>query len=431
MKKIDFYHEIRYNVDMEKIQTAIIGGGAAGLMLATSLKTSGKTVVFERGERVGKKLSATGNGQGNITNLAAEREEYFSFSGGAALSREIVARYNPQSLLSFFEHAGLLLQADERGRVYPAGRQASALTDALRFLAAKRGVELCVKSRVLDLEKQGQGFVLSVQTDENPARKIYAEKVVLCTGGTVARSFGTDGTAYALAQKFGHTLTPLYPSLVQLKADSKELRALKGIRVADAEVTALFSERAGGELHGRSIKVKGDIMFADYGVSGDSIFRLSAFLTHRIQDGVTISIDFLPEFEQAHIFAALQRKRETFPELATGELLCGFVNNQIARVVMKRANGDLRAAARSVKAFTLTVTGHLGLDLAQVTKGGIRMDEVDNDLQSKKQKGLYFAGEILDIDGQCGGYNLQWAYSSACTVAAAIDKEIEKTRGQV
>ncbi len=431
MKKIDFYSEIRYNVDMEKIQTAIIGGGAAGLVLATSLQENEKTVVFERGDRVGKKLSATGNGQGNVTNLAADREEYFSFSGGGALARDTVARYNPQSLVSFFEKAGLLLQADARDRVYPAGRQASALTDALRFLAAKRGVELCVKTRVLDLEKDGRGFVLTVQTEENPVRKIYAERVVLCTGGTVARAFGTDGTAYALAQKFGHTLTPLYPSLVQLKADTKELRSLKGIRVADAEVTALFSEISGGTLRKRSVKVKGDIMFADYGVSGDSIFRLSAFLTHRIDDGVAISIDFLPEFEEERIFVALQKKREAFPELATGELLCGFVNNQIARVVMKRAKEDLKAAAHIVKAFTLTITGHLGLDSAQVTKGGVRIDEVDCDLQSKKQKGLYFAGEILDVDGQCGGYNLQWAYSSARAVAAAIDREIIKGRGQV
>ena len=416
---------------MEKIKTAIIGGGASGLVLASALKNKQKTVVFECAERVGKKLAATGNGQGNVTNLGVTREAYFSFSGGEALAKEIVSRYDNFSLCEYFENAGLLLVTDERGRVYPAGRQASALTDALRNLLATREVEIRTKTRVCNIEKVKGGFLLTVEKENAEKEQVFAERIALCAGGTVARSFGTDGSAYALAQKLGHIITPLFPSLVQLKADMKELKTLKGIRVPDAAVTAIYTDFSSGAPRQRSVELKGDIMFADYGVSGDSIFRLSPFLTHRLQGGVTLSIDFLPTFKEKEIYQSLVRKRAQFPELATGELLCGFVNNQIARVVMKRAKGDLQQAARTVKAFTLTITGHLGFDLAQVTKGGIRMDEVDENLQSKKQKGLYFAGEILDIDGQCGGYNLQWAYSSARLVAAAIDYEIEKGRGQV
>ena len=416
---------------MEKIKTAIIGGGASGLVLASALKNKQKTVVFECAERVGKKLAATGNGQGNVTNLGVTREAYFSFSGGEALAKGIVSRYDNFSLCEYFENAGLLLVTDERGRVYPAGRQASALTDALRNLLATREVEIRTKTRVCNIEKVKGGFLLTVEKENAEKEQVFAERIALCAGGTVARSFGTDGSAYALAQKLGHIITPLFPSLVQLKADMKELKTLKGIRVPDAAVTAIYTDFSSGAPRQRSVELKGDIMFADYGVSGDSIFRLSPFLTHRLQGGVTLSIDFLPTFKEKEIYQSLVRKRAQFPELATGELLCGFVNNQIARVVMKRAKGDLQQAARTVKAFTLTITGHLGFDLAQVTKGGIRMDEVDENLQSKKQKGLYFAGEILDIDGQCGGYNLQWAYSSARLVAAAIDYEIEKGRGQV
>ena len=416
---------------MEKIKTAIIGGGASGLILASALKNKQKTVVFERAERVGKKLAATGNGQGNVTNLGVTREAYFSFSGGETLAKEIISRYDNTSLCAYFENAGLLLITDERGRVYPAGRQASALTDALRNLLAKSEVEIRTKTRVCDLEKVKGGFVLTVEKENAEKEQIFAETVALCAGGTVARSFGTDGSAYALAQKIGHKLTPLFPSLVQLKADMKELKTLKGIRVPDAEVTAIYTDCSCGTPRQNSLRLKGDIMFADYGVSGDSVFRLSPFLTHRLQSGVVLSIDFLPTFTEKAIYQSLVKKRAQFPELAAGELLCGFVNNQIARVVMKRAQGDLQTAVRMVKAFTLTITGHLGLDLAQVTKGGIRMDEVDENLQSKKQKGFYFAGEILDIDGQCGGYNLQWAYASARTVAAAIDHELSKQRGQV
>ena len=417
---------------MEKIKTAIIGGGASGLVLASALKNKQKTVVFERGERVGKKLAATGNGQGNVTNVGATKKEYFSFSGGETLAKEIVSRYDNASLVEFFENAGLLLVTDERGRVYPAGRQASALTDALRNLLSKSQVEIRLKTRVVDLEKVKGGYLLTVEKENGEKEQVVAETVALCAGGTVARSFGTDGSAYALAQKIGHKITPLFPSLVQLKADTKELKSLKGIRVPDAMVTAYYTDLSCGTPRQRSMRLQGDIMFADYGVSGDSIFRLSPFLTHRLQEGgVVLSIDFLPTFTENYIYQSLVKKRAQFPDLMLGELLCGFVNNQIARVVMKRAKGDLQTAARMVKAFTLTITGHLGLDSAQVTKGGIRMDEVDENLQSRKQKGLYFAGEMLDIDGQCGGYNLQWAYSSARLVAAAIDCEIEKGRGQV
>lgn len=418
---------------MEKIKTAIIGGGASGLVLASALKNKQKTVVFERGERVGKKLAATGNGQGNVTNLGVTKEGYFSFSGGEPLAKEIVSRYDNVSLVEYFENAGLLLITDERGRVYPAGRQASALTDALRnLLSTRENVEIRLKTRVVDLEKVKGGFVLTVESGGEQKSQVFAETVVLCAGGTVARSFGTDGSAYALAQKIGHKLTPLVPSLVQLKAETKELKTLKGIRVPDATVTAIYTDFSCGTPRQRSVRLKGDVMFADYGVSGDSIFRLSPFLTHRLQDGgVVLSIDFLPAFTENYIYQSLVKKRAQFPDLLESELLCGFVNNQIGRVVMKRAKGDLQMAARTVKAFTLVITGHLGLDSAQVTKGGIRMDEVDENLQSKKQKGLYFAGEILDIDGQCGGYNLQWAYSSARLVAAAIDREMEKGRGQV
>lgn len=424
MKKFDIFKQMVYNGIMEKITTAIIGGGAAGLLLATSLSSDLSSVtVFERGERVGRKLSATGNGQGNITNLGVNDGDYFSFSPrGNALAKRIIRRFDHRCLIEHFERAGLLLTADERGRVYPAGRQASALTDGLRFLAVERGVKLCVSTQINDIVKQGDGFVLTAKTAEGE-RKIYAETVVLCTGGKAAKNFGTDGSAYALAQKFGHTLTKLYPSLVQLKTETAPIKTLKGIKVTDAEVTAKWQ---GGEK-----RLTGDILFTDYGVSGDAIFRLSAYLTAHLESGASISVDFLPAFSKEKIAAALLEKSKNFPNTPTVELLCGMLNNQLARAVMKRVNGHLTKAAHEVKNFSLQVLGSLGFDYAQVTKGGICIDEVDENLQSKLVKGLYFAGETLDIDGECGGFNLQWAYSSACIVASAIEREKAKARGQV
>lgn len=386
---------------------AIIGGGASGLIVATAIQSNTDTTLFERGERVGRKLSATGNGQGNITNTHVTNAQYFS-SGDLSLVKTLIARYDDRSFCAYLEARGLLSIADERGRVYPAGRQASAITDALRF-AYKGKTQLGVT--ITDIAKTGDSFTLTAED----GRTFEADTVVLCAGGKSAKNFGTDGNGYSLAQKFGHTCTSLYPSLVQLKTDTAYTKTLKGIRVADAVVTARWQ---GGEE-----RLQGDIIFTDYGVSGDAVFRLSAFIADK--KNAELVIDFLPAFSEKRIYDALCAKRDTWER---SELLCGILNNQIARAVMKRANGDLQTATALAKAFPLRVTGSLGFDYAQVTKGGIPLAEVDCNLQSKKVKGLYFAGEILDVDGQCGGFNLQWAYASARTVASAIET---KTRGQV
>ena len=206
---------------------------------------------------------------------------------------------------------------------------------------------------------------------------------------------------------------------MQLKTDTVYTKTLKGIRVNDGILTACTDK------NNDKISVQGDIIFTDYGISGDAVFRISAFVADALQtDSVQLSIDFLPDFEETAIYQALLSKKKVFPALAVGELLCGMVNNQIGRAILKRANGDLKQTAAFVKGFPLTAQGSLGFDYAQVTKGGIRLDEVDENLQSRFVEGLYFAGEILDVDCQCGGFNLQWAYSSARRVADAINARI-------
>ncbi len=405
-----------------KIQTAIVGGGASGLFLAALLQADGeKIALFERGERLGRKLAATGNGQGNITNNAVKDTPYFSSSKrGAECAQTLVRRYDERSLRAFFERLGVLLFFDERGRGYPTGRQASALTDALRFYVAEKGVQTYTNTRIVKLEKRGENFYL---TDEKG--EIYeAKTVVLCAGGKAAKNFGTDGSAYALAQGFGHTLTPLYPSLVQLKTDASKIKSLKGIRIFDTAITASWQAGKEAQTH----TVSGDILFTDYGVSGDAVFRLSAFLADKANG--TLSVDFLPNVEAETLVAVLQDKWKNFHERDWRELLGGIVNNTLGRAIMKGTNeGDIQAVVAGVKGFTLNVLGTMGFDYAQVTKGGIPLVEVDEHLQSQKVEGLYFAGEMLDVDGECGGFNLQWAYSSACAVATALQGKNTKSRG--
>ncbi len=402
---------------MERIKVAIIGGGAAGLFLANALSNTEGVTLFERGERLGRKLSATGNGQGNLTNHAVCGAEYFSVGGGQERAAALISAFDNTSLTDFFAARGVLCAADERGRVYPSSRQASALTDALRFGLEEKGISVRLQTQVASLEKGKGGFWLTLSQS---GERVFAEKVVLCTGGKAAKNFGTDGSAYALATGLGHSVTPLYPSLVQLKTDTAHIKTLKGIRINGGVIRAVTPTR--------SLSVRGDIIFTDYGISGDGVFGLSAFLAAEIPTGeCKLRLDFLPAFTREEIYRAMAEKRAAFPNLPVGELLFGVVNNQVGRAVMKMANGDLKRAAELVKAFPLTVTGSLGFDYAQVTKGGIPLAEVTKELESKFAAGLYFAGEMLDIDGQCGGFNLQWAYSSARTVAQAIDEG----RGQV
>lgn len=408
---------------MERLQTIIIGGGAAGLTLAATLSATQKNVlILERNDRLGKKLSATGNGQGNVTHIGAANAAYFSVSrDGGDKAERILKRYDDEALREDLRRLGVWTIADERGRVYPAGRQASSLTDALRFFLAEQGVEIRLGARVASLRKEGASWCVAAETADG-METFYAENVALCTGGKAARNFGTDGSSYVLATALSHSVTALYPSLVQLKTDTTWIKTLKGIRIHDGIVTLLKNGRA-------VAKETGDIIFTDYGVSGDAIFRISAFLDGQADaDKTMLSLDLLPALSLDRLSALLEEKRARFPHLPNGELLSGILNNQVGRAVMKRADGDVISAAKWTKAFSMEIKGSLGFDYAQVTKGGVPLSETDEILQSRYEGGLYFAGEILDVDGQCGGYNLQWAYASAKTVAQAI---LRKGRGQV
>ena len=421
-KNLDFSAWIEYNKRMKRTYgVAVVGAGAAGLVFAAKVaeKINTDVLLLERGDRVGKKLSATGNGQGNISNERVGQGGYFSVScGGEKRAAEIVKKYPKTDFLSFLENLGALCVTDERGRVYPASRQASALTDLLRYrLSEANNVFVETKTTVQKITYHDGKFELNCAS-ENGEVNYFAKRLLLCTGGKAAKNFGTDGSAYALARAFGHTLTDLYPSLVQLKTEREKIKTLRGVRVSDARVAAY----ANGEKIAETV---GDLLFTDYGVSGDAIFRLSAFIAEKIERGnVTLSVDFLPDVSEQRIVQTLTQKR-----VPSGELLCGIVNNQIGRAVLSGLKEKTpQAVASAVKAFALRVTGSLGFDYAQVTKGGVPISETDENLQSKKQKDLYFAGEILDVDGECGGFNLQFAYSSASVVAAAI---LEKEGGRV
>lgn len=346
-------------------------------------------LVLERGERLGRKLSATGNGQGNVTNTDMGASHYFS-DDNEKVARAL-ARFGAKETVNFLESMGGIFLPDGRGRVYPASRQASAVTDLFRRELARTGAEIRTNAFVRSVARKGERFVIRLENGSEEA-----DCVVLAAGGKAAENFGTDGNAYALATSFGHTVTPLSPVLVQLKCRAEEVRGLRGIRV-DGLVRVV---RAGKEI----FVGRGDILFTDNGVSGDAVFRASSYA----QKGDALLLDLLPDVSWERL-ASLCAEEDG--------LLC-VVNNGLARTLSKRAGGEKLATL--IKRFPLTVEGTLGFSRAQATRGGIPLSETDGHFESKLCKGLYFAGEILNVDGECGGYNLQWAFASAHAVAEGM-----------
>ena len=427
----------------EKIYRAIvIGGGAAGLFFAA--KYGNKDVlVLEKGERAGRKLSATGGGWGNVTNVNAGAENgdegYFScFPEGKDKIREALKEFSSADLRHFLLSLGCITFSDERGRVYPASRQASSLTDCLRAEAARRGAHIFTGENVENIgllsEKEAtNGAKITVQTQN---AVYFSENVLISTGGKAAKNFGSDGAGYAFARSFGHTITPLFPVLVQLKCAEKENRTLKGIRVFDVGIALFDRER-------EIVRLRGDILFTEFGVSGDGAFRISSYIPYKQAAGgseedvfahgrLSLSVNFLPDVSAEELKKVLAEKRRKYKDMPVEELLFGIVNNQAGRRIAAKAAekyGDLSqkeaeevaaALAETAKDYRMTITGTLGFDNAQATRGGVPLSETNGDFSSVFAPNVYFAGEILDCDGACGGYNLQWAYSSACTAGKSM-----------
>ena len=373
---------------MKKI--AIIGGGAAGMTAAVLLARKGYSVtVLERGERLGRKLAATGNGQGNVGNINLDASHYFSDDNEKV--KRLLSRFGYEDAVRFLESMGGIFLPDSRGRIYPCSRQASAVVDLFRAELNRLKCEICFHTQVKEIAYDGE-FTLKWADGQ-----MKADAVVLAAGGKAAPKFGTDGTCYALVKPFGHIPTPTQPSLVRLRCDKEIARRLKGIRT---DCTVVL-ERAGKSIY----QTRGDVLFTENGVSGDAVFRASAYA----EAGDTLLVDFVPEVSYEKLRAAMQKNG----------LYC-IVNNGLARVIEWLHKNRGVPMEEGVKNFRLTVLGKEGFEEAQVTKGGIRLAETDENLMSNYCKNLYFAGEILNVDGECGGYNLQWAFTSAFCVQEGI-----------
>lgn len=376
-----------------KIDIAVIGGGASGIMAAVFAARSGKKVcILEKNPRIGKKILATGNGRCNFTNINAGPEDY---------NQEFVASgfecFSPEEVISFFEEIGLLSREEAEGRVYPLSGQATAVLDVLRLELSRLSVKEIVDFDVQKIEKSGDDFIIFSKNE-----KVVAKKVIVATGGMASPKSGSDGKGYELLKTFGHHTTKLIPSLVQLKTE----KSVGGVR-AYGKVTTLSGKSDTGE-----------IQFNNYGISGIPVFGLAKY----VKKGESVFLDLLPDYTEDEVIKILKSR----PKQTMETYLIGILNKTLAHFLLKECGitplskmsdtlkeDEIIKIAGKIKSWRFDVTGTMPWDNAQVTAGGIELSEVNPEtMESKLCKNLYITGEVLDIDGPCGGYNLQWAWAS-------------------
>ena len=385
----------------------IIGAGASGMAaaLAASENKENQIIILERQARVGRKLLATGNGRCNLSNLHAQAGGYFGED--ASFADNALNMFHVADTRKWFEDMGLYTVAEESGRVYPYSDQANSVVDVLRFALQRENIQLLTGCEVSRIRKSGAGFTVHTHEDA-----VYCDKLIVACGGLAGTKLGGSMAGYKLLRSLGHSCTKLRPALVQLKSEWHGCKALKGVR-ANCHAEILKD----GSVYAES---KGEIQFAEYGISGPVVFEISRDVCAE-PAAWSCRLDFLPDMEADELLNWLSRR----PLQPAEELLTGILHNRLGRVLTSAAGirgerkiGSLTeeervAVCNAVKNFEIHLTEPMGMDSAQVTAGGILTSEFDPcTMESRLVPNLYACGEVLDIDGACGGYNLQWAWSS-------------------
>ena len=402
------------------MKIAIIGAGASGMTAAIAAAASGtnEVLILERQARVGRKLLATGNGRCNLTNWQASPQRYHgSFPD---FVRPALEAFPVKKVLDFFQTLGLYTVTEDGGRVYPYSDQANSVVDVLRFALARRNIELRTGTEIVSVKKTDEGFRL-----KDAGGEVYeADRLIVACGGAAGTKLGGGLSGYQLLRSLGHHCTKLYPSLVQLKTDPALVRGLKGVR-ANAALKLTVRDAVLAEGHG-------EVQFTDYGVSGPAVFDLSRAAA--TAEDTVLHLNLLPDYREEDLLSALCIRMSRFPGLEAGDLLTGILHNRLGRMIVTACGvkqsspvtalrwKQLTQIVETCHELALPITGNTGIEGAQVTAGGIVTMEFDPDtLQSRIVPGLYAAGEVLDVDGDCGGFNLQWAWASGLLAGQVLD----------
>ena len=394
-----------------KTEIAVIGGGASGLMAAITAKKSGKEVIIlERKDRILKKVLITGNGRCNITNVNANISNYFGKNISSV--ENILNRFTPQDTMDFFNELGIICNEENRGKVYPLSGQASSVVDALRFEAERLGIKIETEFYVRKIEKDG--FKFRIYSEDR--KKIEAGRVILAAGGQSYPELGSNGSGFELAKELGHSVTRLSPSIVQLKTEKHQVKGLQGIKT-DVAVTAYGDNK-------KICTYNGELLFTDYGISGNVVFNISFVMP--LYKNVEFEIDFMEKFDYNELYEILKERKRILSHLTMENYFNGMINKKLGQFLSKVSgieklskpvkdlnDSDIRKLCTVLKKYRVKILETTGFKNAQVTAGGVSLDEVNTEtLESKIVKGLYFSGEVLDVYGECGGFNLQWAWAS-------------------
>lgn len=399
---------------------AIIGGGASGLIAASvAARNNNKVIVFEKRSICGKKILVTGNGRCNYWNSDQDMKHYYS--NNKEVLEKINTDDNRREVLNFFDRLGIIPYI-KNGYYYPYSKEASTVKNALLEEAIRNNVEIVTNFTVKNVKKENGVFIIN-QKEEN----IKVDSVILATGSLAYYKDEEAKIGYEIAKSFGHDIVKVLPSLVQLKAEGAFFKEWAGIR-SDVIITI----NSGDE---KLKEEEGEILLTDYGISGICVFNISG-IAARLIDGkkdVVVKINFIPWYEENNFVTFLDDRQKKVTNLTIGQLLEGFLNSKLVKVLLKLtgisrdkywqelSNVEKELIVNSIQDFSLKITGTNSFDKAQVCSGGVRLSEINPyTMESKKEKGLYIIGELLDVDGDCGGYNLGFSFLSGIIAGKSV-----------
>lgn len=403
----------------KSIKIAVIGGGAAGLAAALACGERfgrGSTAIIEKQVRTGRKLLATGNGRCNITNRNVSPKHYY---GDRQIINSVLSQFSPDDSEKFFGNMGILFRDDTEGRVYPHSNQASTVLDCMRMRCEKLGVEELCGFTITSIKRENGLFLIN-----SPEMTLEAENVIFATGSQASNLLGSDDSGYKLLSSLGIEHTPLFPALSPVYTKEK-YKNLKGVRAKGS--VSLVAD-------GKTIKKRdGEIQFTDYGISGICVFEISRFVNEffmlssiggRKYNNIKISLDVMSEYSFDELCTYLKKCRRIFADNKTQDILSAALSKKLSQSITeycrlerkqcdKLNDSEIKRIANAVKNFIFTPIISDGYKSAQVSAGGIGSEYIDPEtLMSRKVKNLYVCGELLDVDGDCGGYNLHFAFGS-------------------
>ncbi len=391
----------------------IAGGGASGIaaaVFALEILPGAQIALIEKNQMLGRKLAATGNGKCNFSNRDCGKSQYNK--SAAALIEKMLEKMPPESISLFLEKLGVFSREDSEGRFYPYSEQAASVKEAFETELFGRGVDCFFNTEVIAAEEKGGNFYVRLGNGTS----IKTKALLLATGGKAGTAYGCDGSGYKLAKAFGHSVASPHPALVQVTSPEPGFKEWKGVRAKGSVELWQNGKMLASE--------NGEIQFTESGLSGICIFDLSRHWPEK-NEGLSVLADLFSGFTEQELTEKLIARKEYLSERTAGTFLDGMLNKKLIPGYLKRWDIDPKASLGTLsvldmktlssvlKSWEIKVDGTKGWAEAQVTAGGIKVTEIDKEtMESKIIPGLFFAGELIDVDGSCGGRNLQWAFSS-------------------